>query len=235
MGDLTFFVAFSAGLLSFFSPCVIPLIPSYVSYITGITYKNLEKHTDSGSIRTLTLINSLLFIAGFSFVFVCFGAAASYLGQLLLGLRDYIRIGGGFLIIFFGLHIIEVLPFRVLDKFIQFKVPEKPLGRFGSFLIGCIFAAAWTPCVGPILGSILVVAGTKQTVLEGVLLLSTFSLGLGIPFLISSLLISSFINYFERIKRYLGIVNFISGLFLILVGVLMLTNSFDLLSGFFAR
>jgi cytochrome c-type biogenesis protein len=227
MNSVTFPVAFLAGLLSFFSPCVLPLIPSYLSYITGLTLKHL---TDNKSeTRRLTVVNSLVFILGFSLVFIALGAAASFAGQWLFRYRDLIRVIGGWLIIFLGVSFLGVfkLKFLEVEKRLNIKVTSKGYRR--SFLVGIIFAAAWTPCVGPILGSILALAGSTGTAGQGALLLAFYSLGFGLPFFLASLAVDSLLVYLKKLGKYMWVINLASGLFLILIGLLLLTGNFNLL------
>src|SRR6266852_4459429 len=178
-------VAFSAGLFSFLSPCVLPLFPSYLSFVTGMSVDRLAREV-SGFERSLVILHSLAFIAGFTVVFVSLGATFSAAGQFLLGYRDWIRIGGGILIASFGLVIAGVLKWGPLGRTIQFQVRSKPAGFLGSFAVGLTFAIGWTPCVGPILGAILTLASNEKTVDRGVGLLLAYSAGLGVPFLVFS-------------------------------------------------
>lgn len=232
MNNLSIFIAFISGLLSFLSPCVLPLIPSYIIYLAGISLKELE----GGEKRVHVIINSLFFIAGFSLIFILLGATASLLGQLLYQFRGIIRIAGGIVVAAFGFYIMGILklPFLELERRFHFKT--KPAGYLGSFLVGVAFAAAWTPCVGAYLGSILLLASTSATLNKGIVLLSFFSLGFAIPFLLTSLLIDSMLNFIEKIKKFMGALEVVSGLFLVVVGVLILTNYFSsiisFLSGF---
>ncbi len=227
MTNASISIAFIAGILSFISPCVLPLIPSYISYITGITLKDFSKNEDRAKIRKITIINSLLFILGFSLVFIAMGAAASLLGQFIFQYKNMIRIVGGIIIILLGLYIMGVFKLRFLDVERRFNIKTKPAGYLGSLLVGFAFAAAWIPCVGPILGSILLLAGTTETLGAGMVLLTSYSLGLGIPFFITSLAVNSALVYFRKIEKYMRLVTTISGVFLVLVGILILTNYFQ--------
>lgn len=229
MENVSFLAAFAAGLLSFFSPCVLPLIPSYLSFITGITFKELEG--PSPSVHRTTLINSLFFVMGFSFVFISLGVAINLLGHTLISIKEYVRIGGGVLIVFFGLFLMGLFNSRSLNRYfkLNFSLGRKSL--FGSFLTGTIFAAGWTPCVGPILGSILVLAGTASTLYNGVALLCSYCLGLAVPFILSSLMINGFISFIPRIARYMNIITAVSGVLLVIAGVMLIFNMFGSLSG----
>jgi cytochrome c-type biogenesis protein len=225
--DISIFIAFSAGFLSFASPCVLPLIPSYITYITGVSFKDLADAETRTKLRWATASHSLLFIMGFSTIFILMGASATYLGQLLTRYQYWIMKAGGVLIIILGVHFTGIinLPFLQMER--RFELRKKPLGYVGSFLVGIIFAAGWTPCVGPILSTILLYASTSKSFTTGVVLLAFYSMGLGVPFFLSSLAINSFLSAFERIKRYMRVITIVSGLFLIGMGILLLTDTFQ--------
>lgn len=228
-----FFGALLAGTLSFLSPCVLPLVPSYISLITGISFEDLKQGTDRKRIRFLTITNSLLFIFGFSSVFVALGVSSSAIGSFFFEYQDWIRIIGGVLIIFFGLFVAGFFRLDFLSKERKFHLSGRPAGYIGSFFIGMTFAAAWTPCIGPILGTILLYAGSKGSAVYGFKLLSVYSLGLGVPFLIASLGFNSFLSYSKKIHRYMRVIMLLSGLLLIIFGILLLTNNVSLLSSLF--
>jgi len=221
--NISFLMAFSAGVLSFISPCVLPLVPAYLAYMSGISLKG------SGDIRNITFANSASFILGFSIIFVMLGATATILGSALYGYRDLIRQAGGVIVIVLGVYITGILKLPFLDMERKLQIKHKPAGLIGSFLVGVTFAVGWTPCVGPILASILLMASTAKSVYLGIMLLIFYSLGLGVPFLLSSLAINSFLVYFERVKKYLWLINYISGIFLIIIGVLLFTDYFSIL------
>ena len=221
--EVSVLIAFAAGILSFISPCVLPLVPSYVTYITGVSFNELTETRKR--LKWTTLLHSCLFIFGFSTIFILMGASASYLGQLLCKHQDWIMKIGGVLIILLGIHfILQIFPFLQIEKRIELK--RKPLGYLGSFLVGVVFAAGWTPCIGPILSAILIYASTAQHFTTGILLLGFYSLGLGIPFLLASLAFNLFLSTFERIRRYMRVIIFISGFFMIGIGILFLTDTF---------
>jgi len=224
--EISGIIAFSAGLLSFASPCVLPLVPSYITYITGVSFKKLTDAETGSKLRWATISHSLCFIVGFSFIFVLMGASATYLGQVLVQYQYWIMKGGGVLIILLGIHFTGIikLPFLQMEK--RFEMKKKPLGYAGSFVVGVVFAAGWTPCIGPILSTILIYASTSKNVATGVLLLTYYSVGLGIPFFLSSLAFNSFLSAFDKMKRYLRVINIVSGLFLIGIGILFLTDTF---------
>jgi cytochrome c-type biogenesis protein len=222
-------VAFSAGLFSFLSPCVLPLFPSYLSFITGMSVDRLTHEVSAGA-RTRVLLHSVAFIVGFSVVFVSLGASFSAAGQFLLDYRDWIRIGGGVLIIVFGLYIAGVLRVGIFGRTQQMQIRSKPAGLIGSFLVGLTFAIGWTPCVGPILGAILSLAGTAETVQRGVWLLIAYSAGLGVPFLLSAVALGSFLKFFKRYRPFIPVVERGAGFLLVIVGVLVATNYYVILN-----
>lgn len=216
-------VAFTAGLFSFVSPCVLPLFPSYLSFITGMSVDRLAGEVTAAA-RMRVMAHSLAFIVGFTAVFVSLGASFSAAGQLLLDYRDWIRIAGGSLIVIFGLYIAGILRLGALGRTHQFQIRSKPAGLLGSFAVGLTFAIGWTPCVGPILGSILTLASNEKTVSEGVGLLLAYSAGLGVPFLLFSLGLGAFLKFFKRYRPLLPIVERVAGVLLIAVGVLVASN-----------
>ncbi len=224
--EISILIAFSAGLLSFVSPCVLPLIPSYITYITGASFKQLTEAKTRAKLRWATIFHSLLFIMGFSTIFILMGASASYLGQLMVQYQYWIMKGGGVLIIILGVHFTGMinLPFLQMER--RFELKKKPLGYIGSFLVGIIFAAGWTPCVGPILSTILLYASTSKSFTAGVVLLTSYSMGLAVPFFLSSLAFNLFLSAFERIKRFMRVIMIVSGCFLIAIGILLLTDTF---------
>ena len=218
------------GLLSILSPCVLPLLPSYLSYITGISFDDL--HLKKKRILFLSVFHSLLFILGFSFMFVLLGAAASVVGQFFRGYQGIVTKVGGAIIVILGLHLTGILKFTFLEKQKFFQLEEKPWGFFGSFIIGVIFAAAWTPCVGPVLGSILTLAASNADLWHGVTLLSAYSLGFAIPFLVLSFSVNFFLVHFTKIKRHLKWFSVGSGIILILLGISLITNYFSTLTAY---
>jgi cytochrome c-type biogenesis protein len=233
MKDVSFPLAFLAGLLSFLSPCVLPLVPSYVSFITGISFEDLTEGADRGKVTFLTITNSLSFIAGFSTIFVGLGASSSVIGKFFFEYQDWIRIVGGILVIFFGLFVSGIIRLDFLTRERKIHLSGKPAGYVGSFLVGMTFAAAWTPCIGPILGTILLYASSKGSTAYGLKLLAVYSLGLAIPFFLSSLMLNTFLSYSSKIRRYMRVIMAASGLLLIVFGVLLLTNNVRALTSFF--
>ena len=222
-------VAFSAGLFSFLSPCVLPLFPSYISFITGMSVADLTADL-SAAVRRRVLLHAVAFVLGFSMVFVALGASFSAAGQFLLDYRDVIRRVGGALIVLFGLYIAGVLKLALLGRTTQWQIREKPAGYLGSLAVGVTFAIGWTPCVGPILGAILSLAGTAETVGRGVGLLVAYSAGLGVPFLLSALALGPFLRFFKRYRPFIPVVERAAGVILIAVGVLVFTNYYVVLN-----
>ena len=217
-------VAFSAGLLSFLSPCVLPLIPSYVTFITGLSLDDVQ-HS-----KRMALIHGVLFVLGFTLIFLIMGAGATLLGQTLLKNRDWISRIGGVVIIIFGLYLLGILNIGFLSRERRFHVADKPVGYFGTMFVGAAFGAGWTPCIGPMLGSILLYTGSQADFAKGMWLLLAYSLGLAVPFLLSAVAIDRFSAFFQRMRGRMIWVSRISGLVLIGIGVLMVTNYFTILA-----
>ncbi len=218
-------VAFAAGLLSFLSPCVLPLVPSYVGFLTGMSLPEM------GGRRRVALLHALLFVAGFSLVFILLGASATALGRALNYYQVWIQRLGGVLIIGFGLVCLGVIKSDWLTQERRVHLEHKPVGYLGSALVGMAFGAGWTPCIGPVLGAILGLAATSADLSRGVLLLAVYSAGLAVPFLIAALAVERFLDWFQRFRKYLPWVMRVSGALLVLVGVLLLTGEFTRLAG----
>lgn len=229
--DVTYIGAFIAGLLSFLSPCVFPLIPSYITYITGLSFADLQAEHPSHIIRQKSIFHSLSFIAGFTVVFVLLGASATYIGSVLQENATIIRKTGGVLLVILGIHVTGILPLKFLLGEKRVSIKHKPAGYVGSFLVGIAFAAGWTPCIGPILAAILAVAATQDSVYHGILLLLLYSMGLGVPFFLSALAMHRFLIVFNRFKKYIHIFEVFTGILLIVIGVLIYTNWLSRLSG----
>lgn len=219
--------AFVAGLLSFLSPCVLPLIPSYITYITGLSFADLNAEHPSHKVRQQTIIHSLLFIAGFTCVFVLLGASATFVGDFLHEHKTAIRRIGGILIVIFGVHVSGLFDITMLLGEKKLTLHRKPAGYLGSFVVGIVFAAGWTPCIGPILATILAVAATEG---RGVWLLLSYSMGLAIPFFIASLALHHFLIFFRRFKRHIRLFEIVTGAFMVVVGILIFTNSMVVIS-----
>ncbi len=231
--NVTLLIAFAAGILSFISPCVLPLIPSYVSYISGISFNELSQEQVSPQLKKKILINSLCFTLGFSVVFIAIGTAVTALGQFFSSNQDIIRKAGSVFIILMGIHVTGILPIKALLHEMGFahKI-GKPAGYTGSFLVGIGFAAGWTPCIGPILTSILIVAGTGDSLLRGIFLLISYSAGFAIPFLLTSLAIHKFLRFSGKYKKYIHLFSKMTGFFLIGLGVMIYTNSFVIFTSY---
>lgn len=225
-------IAAGAGVISFLSPCVLPLVPSYLAYIGGAPLSHLQGGSPEKEVRGQVLLNSLGFITGFSLIFVALGASVGALGQLLFAYRLTFQKIGGALIILFGLHIAGLLKLPPLAREWRLMKWENPGGFFSSALVGMAFSSGWTPCVGPILGSILVLAGTGGNVGQGTLLLGAYALGLGVPFFLSALAANRFLRFFVQFKRALPVVNVGAGIILVLVGVLLFSGYLTLLNSY---
>lgn len=233
--NITFLGAFIAGLLSFLSPCVLPLIPSFITYITGLSFADIQDEHPTHKVRQQTIIHTILFIAGFTVVFVLLGASATYMGSFMHTHMALIRKVGGLLIIVFGIHISGIIPINLLLGEKRFTIHRKPAGYLGSFIVGLAFAAGWTPCIGPILASILMVAATEESIFQGIALLLTYSMGLAIPFFLSSLAMHQFLTLFNRFKKYIRLFEIVTGLFLVIVGILIFTNSMSIFQRLFEK
>lgn len=229
---VTYLGAFIAGLLSFLSPCVLPLIPSYITYITGLSFADLQAEHPSHIVRRKAMLHALAFIAAFTVVFVLLGASATFVGSFLQEHIGVVRKVGGVLIVLFGIHVTGLVPLHFLMGEKRVQLHQKPAGYVGSFLVGIAFAAGWTPCIGPILASILMVAATEGSIMQGIILLLLYSLGLGIPFFLSALAMHHFLTVFNRFKKFIRVFEICTGLFLVLVGILIYTNGLARLSGY---
>ncbi|HEU4749274.1 MAG TPA: cytochrome c biogenesis protein CcdA [Gemmatimonadaceae bacterium] len=217
-------ISFTAGVLSFLSPCVLPLIPSYVSFITGLSIDDVQRS------RRVTLAHSLLFITGFTIVFLALGATATVLGQALVRHRDWVGRIGGVLVIFLGLYLLGAFELGLFAREKRVHIANKPLGYFGTLLVGMAFAAGWTPCIGPILGGVLTYTASSADLNRGLVLLLAYSLGLAVPFLLASLMIDRFMDLLQKHRGSLLWLSRASGMLLVLVGILMITGSMTVLS-----
>ena len=235
MTEVNVFVAFAAGVFSFLSPCVLPLIPSYLSFVSGVSLDEMRSDQARARMRLRVVLNSLAFISGFSIVFVSFGASASLLGALLMDYRDGIRILGGLFVLAVGLYLVGAFRIAALEQYLQFNLKDKPAGYLGSVLVGITFAVAWTPCVGPILGATLALASTEGEVGRGVFLLSGYAAGLALPFFLSALAINSFFQFSQFLRRYLNAIHVFGGVLLIFVGVLLITDYMAVLNVYVLR
>ncbi len=226
-------VAFAAGVLSFLSPCVLPLVPSYLSFVSGVGLEELEH--GGANVRRTAFLHSLAFVLGFSLLFLALGASATLIGRLLREYQVWIARIGGFVIALFGLYLLGLRPGMFLQRDRRIHLRDKPLGYLGSMLVGVTFGAGWSPCIGPILGGILTFAATRQTMTEGLVLLGFYSAGLAVPFLLSALALSWFLSTFDRFKKWIPWVERISGLLLLAVGILLMSGRFTALAAWMTR
>ena len=229
--NVSLLTAFVAGLLSFLSPCVLPLIPGYISFISGASLQELSSTTDIKKVRKKVLLNSIAFVIGFSVVFILLGASATAISKLMLKYLRPVSIIAGSVIIIIGLHTMGIFKIAALYSEKRFQTNTKPVNVFGSFVIGLAFAFGWTPCIGPILAGILAIAAAQHTVWKGIQLLIVYSLGLGIPFMITAYSITLFFKLFDKIKKYLNIIEWIAGLLLVVIGILMITGGLTVIAG----
>jgi cytochrome c-type biogenesis protein len=235
MENVSLVAAFAAGVLSFISPCVLPLIPGYVSFISGTTLDDLRGGPDTGAARPgaskqRVLISSLAFVLGCSLVFISLGASASVIGQYMMERLTLLGRIAGIIVILFGLHTMGILRIGWLYSEKRVQTNRKPAGPLGAILVGIAFAFGWTPCIGPILAGILAIAASQETVGQGVRLLAVYSAGLGIPFIATSLAINRFFSAFARIRRHYHAIEVTSGALLVVIGVLIFTNRFTIIA-----
>jgi len=219
-------IAFSAGLLSFLSPCVLPLVPSYVTFITGLSLEDVTRS------RRIALVHALLFILGFTLIFLALGASATVLGRVLLSERVWLTRFGGALVIVFGLYLLGVLNLGVLARDTRVHMTNKPVGYFGTVLVGIAFGAGWSPCIGPILGAILTYTASEADLGRELILLFAYSIRLAIPFLLTTVAVERFLGFFQRIRTQMGLINRVAGILLLAVGVLLITDQFARIASF---
>jgi cytochrome c-type biogenesis protein len=226
--NISYSAAFLAGILSFFSPCVLPLIPAYFTFITGYSLEeltNAKSDSASGSdIKKRVFSATLCYVAGFSAVFIMLGASASFFGGFIHNYKDAIRIAGGIIIIILGCYLMGIIKIKAFDYEKRLQVTKKPLHFFSIFLVGMAFGAGWTPCIGPLLGSILIIAGNKETILDGIILLFIYSMGLAIPFLLISLFIQKILGFLKKVLKKVQILHTVAGGLLIFLGFLLVFN-----------
>ena len=235
MTEVNVFVAFAAGVFSFLSPCVLPLIPSYLSFVSGVSVDEMRSAQAAARVRTRVVFNSAAFILGFSLVFISLGASASFLGGLFLGYRNFIRLTGGVFVVLVGLYLVGLFKIAALERYLQFNLKDKPAGYLGSVLVGITFAVAWTPCVGPVLGAVLALAGASGEVGRGIFLLSSYAAGLALPFFLSALAVNSFFQFSQRFRGYIHAVHVMGGVLLVIVGVLLITDYMTFLNAYVLR
>lgn len=229
MKDISILLAFSAGLLSFLSPCVLPLVPAYISYLTGAAAQDLSK----GRSRLFIIYKALGFSIGFSIIFLLMFLSITTLGKLFDQYREYIRVAGGILVIIFGLHLTGILKIKYFYYEKRVTEPGKLQSGASSILLGMAFAAGWTPCIGPILGSILLYAGNMDTVYKGMLLLVSYSMGLATPFIFTAAAIEGLSKHLRKISRYMPLLSILSGILVMGIGVIILFDKFVRLSAYF--
>lgn len=233
MGSVSIAAAFTAGLVSFLSPCVLPLVPGYISMVSGASVDQLQSE---GNPKVLgkVLLHSILFILGFSVVFISLGASATWIGQAMMSNMPLLGKIAGVVIIIFGLHLTGLLKIPLLYRDKRFHNAGKPATAAGAFLIGFAFAFGWTPCIGPILAAILSLAASQETISAGIMLLALYSLGLAVPFLLTSLGINKFLKFYNRFRVHLHTVEVFSGVVLIVLGTMIFTNQFTRIASYFA-
>ena len=224
-------IALTAGVLSFLSPCVLPLVPSYLSFVSGMSLEDLQEGFD----RRRVMVHAALFVSGFTLIFVLLGAGATFLGSFLLYNSEWIARIGGVIIILFGLHLMGVFQLLPLLSEKRVHLANKPAGYIGTVVVGIAFGAGWTPCIGPILGAILTMAGSQEQLGAGMWLLFVYSMGLGIPLLLAALAMERFLKAFSRFRRFLPAVQIASGVILVLLGILLVTGSFTVLAAWLNR
>ncbi len=228
--NVTLLAAFAAGFLSFVSPCVLPLIPGYISFVSGVSVEEMRADAAPATSRLQVFLTSLAFVIGFSIVFVALGASATAVGKFMFAKLPLLSKIAGVILIIFGLHTMGVFRLAFLDTEKRVHSQRKPAGPLGAMLVGIAFAFGWTPCIGPILGGILAIAGSKNTVAEGITLLAVYSLGLGIPFLLTSLAINQFFGAAKRIRKHYHTIEVASGVLLIAIGVLIVTGQLTIIT-----
>jgi cytochrome c-type biogenesis protein len=233
MTDVTLLAVFAAGILSFISPCVLPLVPGYISFMSGVSLEELEKHHRSITLLIRVCMHSIFFGLGFTVIFVGLGATATLLGNFLFSNLIILKRVAGAIIIVFGLHTAGLFRIKFLDYQKSFNFQNKQVRFVNSFVLGLAFSFAWVPCIGPILATILTYAATKDTVIEGILMLIVYSLGLGVPFFLMAIGMGKFIGILDKIKRYFRTVEIVSGSLLVLIGILILTDNLERLTYYF--
>lgn len=228
--EVSYFAALTAGILSFLSPCVLPLVPPYICFIAGTSIDQLTGDDElDPAIGRRIFISAVAFVLGFSTVFVLLGATASYLGQLVGDHLELLSKIAGAVIILLGLHFMGLLKIGLFYKEARFEGPSKPIGLVGAYVVGLAFAFGWTPCVGPVLAAVLFYAAQESSIWKGVSLLGVYAAGLGIPFLLAALAGKPFLRFMQRFKKHLGLVEKLIGVLLVITGVLFLTGSMNVI------
>jgi cytochrome c-type biogenesis protein len=230
MNDVSLFMAFAAGIISFLSPCVLPLVPGYISFVSGISVEEMGGLREKKTV----MINSIFFIMGFSAIFVLLGISATWMGIFFASKKAILARVAGLIIIFFGMFKIGAIRSFTFYRDARFHIKDRKFGSIGALLIGAAFAFGWTPCVGPILGSIMAYAGTLSTMRQGVLLFLVYSMGLGIPFLVVAFGVNRFFGVFDKFKKHLRLIEVISGVIMVILGLLIFTDKLILIPGYFS-
>ena len=234
MTEISYFYVVLAGLLSFLSPCVLPIVPGYLCFLAGTSLDKIASGEDASKERNVFYF-ALSFVFGFSTVFILLGASATLLSGLIYEYLDILRIVGGIIIIIFGIHFMQIIQLPFLNRDTRYQIESYRPGVVGSYVIGLSFAFGWTPCIGPILGSVLSIAASSETVTYGIVLLMLYSAGLGIPFLLAAYAINGFMRFLTKIRNYIRAIEIFTGVLLVIFGILILTNRIQELAFFFIK
>ena len=234
MAEISYFYVVLAGLLSFLSPCVLPIVPGYLCFLAGTSLDKIASGEDASKERNVFYF-ALSFVFGFSTVFILLGASATLLSGLIYEYLDILRVVGGIIIIIFGIHFMQIIQLPFLNRDTRYQIESYRPGVVGSYVIGLSFAFGWTPCIGPILGSVLSIAASSETVTYGIVLLMLYSAGLGIPFLLAAYAINGFMRFLTKIRNYIRVIEIFTGVLLVIFGILILTNRIQELAFFFIK
>ena len=234
MTEISYFYVVLAGLLSFLSPCVLPIVPGYLCFLAGTSLDKIASGEDASKERNVFYF-ALSFVFGFSTVFILLGASATLLSGLIYEYLDILRIVGGIIIIIFGIHFMQIIQLPFLNRDTRYQIESYRPGVVGSYVIGLSFAFGWTPCIGPILGSVLSIAASSETVTYGIILLMLYSAGLGIPFLLAAYAINGFMRFLTKIRNYIRVIEIFTGVLLVIFGILILTNRIQELAFFYIK
>jgi cytochrome c-type biogenesis protein len=234
MTEISYFYVVLAGLLSFLSPCVLPIVPGYLCFLAGTSLDKIASGEDASKERNVFYF-ALSFVFGFSTVFILLGASATLLSGLIYEYLDILRIVGGIIIIIFGIHFMQIIQLPFLNRDTRYQIESYRPGVVGSYVIGLSFAFGWTPCIGPILGSVLSIAASSETVTYGIVLLMLYSAGLGIPFLLAAYAINGFMRFLIKIRNYIRVIEIFTGVLLVIFGILILTNRIQELAFLFIK
>ena len=234
MAEISYFYVVLAGLLSFLSPCVLPIVPGYLCFLAGTSLDKIASGEDASKERNVFYF-ALSFVFGFSTVFILLGASATLLSGLIYEYLDILRVVGGIIIIIFGIHFMQIIQLPFLNRDTRYQIESYRPGIVGSYVIGLSFAFGWTPCIGPILGSVLSIAASSETVTYGIVLLMLYSAGLGIPFLLAAYAINGFMTFLSKIRNYIRAIEIFTGVLLVIFGILILTNRIQELAFFFIK